>query len=659
MLKNWSEHPIGSVEDGRTWIEQGADWGVVTGEVSDLVVIDIDQGERDPADILDELKARGCPRTLVVRTPSGGLHLYFKYRAGFKTRARYKPQLDVRADGGQVVAPWCDGYQLLLDQELADMPDSVAMWVLEAPAEAKETPQALMAVHERFVLPPVIRMGERNDMLHRFAWSLLARDVPWADVTKLVKEANRSRCVEPLPETEVEAILSSVQTHFRKEESSEDPSGGMVEGATVDPTMERFEATLKEYLSRYVFVLEDNMVYDTKAQKFMRMEALQKRLPYVVDPTPNPQGGRPRTVFTAWLTNPARLTVEGVRYLPGVEEKIVVEGGVTWLNLWVNDGIVPSPEGKQVDVEPWYQHLHRLMSEEQARYLTAWIAWVYRHPGQPLGHAVILAGNYGVGKSWIGQVMQQLFGPSNVCVLDHDDLEESYTDWAEKAQLVITEEVAGQGKWALVNKLKRFITDPTVRIRAKYRQGYSTRNTLNFMFFSNFKSMLALDAADRRYWVCWCNGTQLPREEYEPQWKWLRGGGVADLARHLLDLDISWFEQYRHHPPMTEAKKSIARQYGGLVEMTLREWLEEKEGPFVQPVTTRDELIAALEAEGIRTTMRVLTDVSRWMSDNLVRGRRVRLNGKRPMIWGTQEIDFKELDDETIRAMMKKKETLI
>ena len=655
-MKDWSKKPIRSLTEAKPWIERGAQWGIVTGEDSDLVVLDIDQGEREPSDILEELKAKGCPRTLVVKTQSGGLHLYFKYRAGFKTRARYRPQLDVRAEGGQVVCPWTPGYQLLLDAEPAAMPDSLAMWVVEERPDAKASSEALMAGAERFVLPPVIRHGERNDLLHRFAWSLLAKDVPWSDVTKLVKEANRERCVEPLPETEVEAILASVQQHYQ---TTQPDTGGMFEEAEVDQDTGRFEATLREYLDRYVFVLEDNMVYDTEAQCFMRMEALQKRLPYVVDPTPNPHGGRPRTVFTAWLTSPARLTVEGVRYLPGVNKKVVVEGGLNWLNLWVKDGICPSPEDKEIDVSPWYDHLHRIMSVEDARYLTAWIAWAYRHPGQQVGHAVVVAGDYGVGKSWIGQVIRQLFGDSNVTILDHEDLEESYTDWAEKAQVVITEEVAGQGKWMLVNKLKRFITEPTVRIRAKYRQGYSRPNTLNFMFFSNYRAMLAVDIRDRRWWICWCQGEQLPREEYEIQWQWLRNGGVADFARHLMELDIGWFEQYRHHPPMTKAKELIARQFGGIVEMQLREWLEEKEGPFVVPVTTRDEIIQHLEAEGIRITNKTMADATRWINENLVRVKRIRHNGKRPVVLAVPGSGAEGLDQDELKALLKKKETLL
>lgn len=72
-----------------------------TGSISGLVVIDIDPehgGQITPALM---------PRTGYVRTGSGGLHLYYRHPGAHvpNSQSRLAPGVDVRGDGGYVVAP--------------------------------------------------------------------------------------------------------------------------------------------------------------------------------------------------------------------------------------------------------------------------------------------------------------------------------------------------------------------------------------------------------------------------------------------------------------------------------------------------------------------------------------------------------------------------
>ena len=100
-----------------------ANIGLATGRESDLWVLDVDvkdgaEGERSLAKL--QAKNKDLPPTRVIRTASGGLHLYFRFPEGEgewrnsvtrrnpktgKRQGPLYPGLDVRADGGQVVAP--------------------------------------------------------------------------------------------------------------------------------------------------------------------------------------------------------------------------------------------------------------------------------------------------------------------------------------------------------------------------------------------------------------------------------------------------------------------------------------------------------------------------------------------------------------------------
>jgi len=98
-------------EQVRAWWTQcpEANVGIRTGRESGLVVLDIDHhGEADGEESLAKLlKEFGpLPPTFEVRTPNGGRHLYFAHRDGeVKSRNGLRPGLDLKADGGYVVAP--------------------------------------------------------------------------------------------------------------------------------------------------------------------------------------------------------------------------------------------------------------------------------------------------------------------------------------------------------------------------------------------------------------------------------------------------------------------------------------------------------------------------------------------------------------------------
>ena len=70
--------------------------GIVTGEISDIAVIDIEKGGST-----DEY-----PPTVTAKTGGGGYHLYYRYpESGISNSTRTKELTDIRGDGGYVIAP--------------------------------------------------------------------------------------------------------------------------------------------------------------------------------------------------------------------------------------------------------------------------------------------------------------------------------------------------------------------------------------------------------------------------------------------------------------------------------------------------------------------------------------------------------------------------
>jgi Bifunctional DNA primase/polymerase, N-terminal len=88
-----------------------ANIAIKTGKESGLFVIDIDVADgKMGADSLAELvqKHGPLPETLEALTGTGGQHIYFRYPedVGIKNSAsRVAPDIDVRGEGGYVIAP--------------------------------------------------------------------------------------------------------------------------------------------------------------------------------------------------------------------------------------------------------------------------------------------------------------------------------------------------------------------------------------------------------------------------------------------------------------------------------------------------------------------------------------------------------------------------
>lgn len=119
----------------------GALIGVPTGVKSGWWVLDIDvKGENEPDDILHALQMEfGDFSGPVIRTPSGGLHVYFKADARIRINGSgktWRAQIDWRGEGGYVcVPPSGNGaalYSVLTDGDAADAPPALVAQIIAA-----------------------------------------------------------------------------------------------------------------------------------------------------------------------------------------------------------------------------------------------------------------------------------------------------------------------------------------------------------------------------------------------------------------------------------------------------------------------------------------------------------------------------------------------
>ncbi|NIH74434.1 hypothetical protein FHV99_001641 [Ochrobactrum sp. P20RRXII] len=168
----------------------GAMIGVPTGAPIGAWVLDIDPKHGGP-DTLAALEAEhgALPATLTAETTSGGRHYFFKHKAGVRNRGALGAGIDVRGDGGYVIAAGSvpavgQPYRWLVDMEPVDAPNWLLKLVLPRSYDSTtmyQAPSVSGTINDRYVERAVQSelddlamepMGNRNNRLNDAAFRM-------------------------------------------------------------------------------------------------------------------------------------------------------------------------------------------------------------------------------------------------------------------------------------------------------------------------------------------------------------------------------------------------------------------------------------------------------------------------------------------------------
>jgi putative DNA primase/helicase len=195
-----------------------ANVGIRTGEMSGLVVLDIDVKKHNGRDTLAALEREHgtLPATLTARTGGGGEHRAFRHPGGKvkSTAGDIGPGLDIRADGGYIIV-----------EPSRHVSGKTYEWVdLDAPIAV--APQWLLALNDagRSKAPDDEAdaekgwdQGERNTRMTSVAGRLRRIGLNEHDIFDELRKVNKRRCHPPLDDDELRRIAVNV-SHYEADE---------------------------------------------------------------------------------------------------------------------------------------------------------------------------------------------------------------------------------------------------------------------------------------------------------------------------------------------------------------------------------------------------------------------------------------------------------
>lgn len=230
-------------------------YAIITGKKSGVIVIDIDNkgkvnGHTSFMEVIKELKIpKEELKTLNIKTPNNGLHIYFKYKEGLKTVANIIPGVDIRADGGIIIAPNSfvkrkDGkigtYQVNRDNDIAEMPNCLFEYLQGKLSKTTDSTNKKNNNNKsKRKLSDIYKIssdGSRNENLFKYCCRMIRLLKDKEELEFLADMYNQRYISPPLEETEVKNTVNSAKNYFTKPYI--DDNGRVIVGALVRHTLE-------------------------------------------------------------------------------------------------------------------------------------------------------------------------------------------------------------------------------------------------------------------------------------------------------------------------------------------------------------------------------------------------------------------------------------
>ena len=217
---------------------------LITGAKSGIIVLDLDRNHGngidgikeykklvDSLDLSDEEK-QNVFNTYTVKTPNGGLHLYFNYRKGLNNNSNAKLSIDIRTDGGIIILPGSirktkNGkhrtYEVYKDNEIKDIPEKLFNKLQEIFNRNENKPKNKEPKETKVGRPSKVDQiysikneGERDVSLHKYLCRMINVIYDPKELFYVAEMYNNTFINPPLEKWEVEKTVNSALNFMSK-----------------------------------------------------------------------------------------------------------------------------------------------------------------------------------------------------------------------------------------------------------------------------------------------------------------------------------------------------------------------------------------------------------------------------------------------------------
>ena len=332
----------------------------------------------------------------------------------------------------------------------------------------------------------------------------------------------------------------------------------------------------KTPLKEWVFLSGENEFYNMQTGEVMSVSAFNLAMSPLTPmvEVEKSDGGITRKKLPAAKTLIEHLdgcVAAHTMYRPDVPDRFFEVDGIAYVNSYLPHTVPEAAADWQT--HPAWQicagHITNILNGD-GHLIIKWIAHNVQNPGKKILWSPIIVGVQGDGKTTLLKIMQAAMGRANVGPVSPEAMFSDFTGWAEGSCVKVLEEIRvhGNSRHNAMNKLKPLITNDSVEIVRKGKDGKQIANVTNYVALSNHMDALALNEGDRRWGVFktrFANRQQMLAELDDAYWRTLHGAIEAHpsvIRAWLLNVDLSDFnrvvgpETNAHKRMMIEASRS-------------------------------------------------------------------------------------------------------
>lgn len=602
-----------------------ANIGLATGSVSQNVfVIDLDIDEDRGIDgyhsLEDWQREHGdFPETWTAITGRGGYHLYYRGNGKIKNRAGIIDGVDIRGNGGYVVAPPSihkNGnryeWEYSPDEFEIAKADNNVMYFLNHDDHRQSA---------SFTMPNIVSAGQRNQMLFRFACMMQAKGASDQSVFAATMAENESSCSPPLTEQEVRIIVSSA-TKYDKGKPIHIDSEGVATRENKDDVIGNPEWVLNfldcnhdkdgniKSVKQFVHNFEIVMDKDDRFAGKIRFNEFAQQL-YLCGNVPWEKEDNCR----AWSSHDDSALFSLIQADYGLKSRQDFADALK--NVSMRNKFHPVRE--LLDSLTWdgKEHIRSLLPEylgaEDSDYtyqvMRLWmlgaVSRVYK-PGSKFDYTIILQGSQGIGKSTFLKLMalDDSWFNDSLDSLDSDKAVQSLTgSWIiELAELKSLARTAGG-----VESVKRFLTATQDKYRIPYERRADTfYRQCVFAGTTNKDDFLQDETGNRRFLIVQTGVKKPSKSLFVPEimdtikLAWAEAVHIWKNEKPQLILPEAYMQEAKELQEANMAddgKRGIIQEYlEGKTQVCAREIWEKALGENVSPrkyqITEINDIIA-------------------------------------------------------------------
>ncbi len=633
LVKQWQKVATSDVKQITEWWTRWPKANIGLAPWPGWIVLDLDSKHGADLEVsVNKLIALGLPHTLTTITPSMGAHLYFRWT---NTKGRVVkstvggawgyPGVDIRAEGGYVVAPGShtiksakssEGeYKLANQLEAATLPQAILdvlpyktnNFLKNLPKSTTDSvPQATVSV----AIPDVIPVGERDTLMFAYIGKLISQGLNKGEITAKAKEVFK-RCEQspgnPFLWVTVEAQIDRALSLYRQDKFVPMSAPDTL---VVDVT------TLEEALNRYCLIEAGSYVADlTESRraepiKWGDFKLARSNIMVAVG------DDKLRPLPVAWIEHKRRKIVHGVTYYPK-DQAILYIDSVAYFNRFVPPALTPLDKYDPELIKIARDHISYLLGDTTADVviMEKWMAYTIKRPEVKIPWApLIITTEQGTGKGWIKDLLKMMVGQTNFGLATPEMLTQNqiqFNGWIGGTLLVLDELKGVDAKL-----LNHVVTETFGTVNPKYQPKEIRHFFCNVIGFSNDLNALKISLKDRRWWIH--NNLIVPKssEYYTQLYEWLRTDGVRHYYTYLWSIDTSG-TSFMARPPITQAKLRMIDETAADAIRLVQDMYDLSQGPFEHDIVSTDLVIEYIKNEVTEDTKINEKQVGRYINTHL------------------------------------------